>query len=107
MSILELYLHQTAEIAAKSGRDLYGKPTQSAGVTVKCRFQEGTKMTKTPAGQEMSVDGEFWVMPTVAVKTDDIMTVDGVKYRVVKVSKKVDLAGKPDHIKGYVVYVTA
>jgi hypothetical protein len=104
MSILELYLHQTAEIAPKTGRDVYGKPTTGTTTTVKCRFQEGSKVTKNQKGDEIGVDGEIWVKPTVEINLDDNITVDGTKYRVVKLAKKIGMDGKPDHIKGFVVY---
>lgn len=100
MSIVELYLNQSAEIAPKSGRDLYGKPTTGTVITVKCRFQEAKKTTKDSKGQEVGADAEIWLMPTVSLAIDDEVTVSGQKYRVVNVSKKFGLDGQPDHIKG-------
>jgi len=105
MTILDLYLHQTAEIAGKEGRDLYGKPVVGAPVTVKCRFQEVTATMKNQNGEVIGVDAEFWLNNDININIGDQMTVDGSKYRVVKASKKVGLDGTIDHIKGLAVLI--
>jgi len=46
-------------------------------------------------------------MPSVSLSIDDEITVNGSKYSVVNVSKKVALDGTPDHIKGMVVLKSA
>ncbi len=105
MSIIQQYLNQTANIATKKGRDVYGKTTENAAVSVPVRFQESSKRTKDAKGVEITVDGEFWTNPDVSVGIDDVLEVDSVKYRVVKVDRKVGFDGKPSHRKGYVVRV--
>ena len=78
------YLNQTATLKTVASRDVYNKPTLSAGTSVACRIQHGRTLDKLVNGSVESdrYDAVIYCLSTVDVDIDDIMIIDSVSYTV-------------------------
>lgn len=97
--MIENYLNQSVTIKSKTGFDLEGKPTTSAGVAIAARFQHKTKTLRNDQGLEYTVDAELWTKPEQAIALEDVITYESVNYKVVKIDDKRGLNGKTSHKK--------
>ena len=99
MSNISRYLNQTATRSTVGARDAYGKVIDVAAGTIALRLQESTKRIKSQTGEEMTTDAEAWVEPDQAISLNEALTVDGTKYRAVRVDQKRLLGGDKSHKK--------
>ena len=97
--MIDGYLNQIVSRSAKSGYDVYGKPTTKDGEDVKARFQEKQRRAMDDKGVEFLTDAELWIKPDQTMELDDVITYEGIKYKVVRVDVKRGLSGNPDHKK--------
>lgn len=98
---VDTYLNQQVARKAKSGVDKFGKITTSASTTIEARYQEKAKRLVDDNGKEYLADGELWVKPTQTLELEDIITVNSINYKVVRVDTKRGLGGSIDHKKAY------
>lgn len=92
-------LNQTAALANRSSRDRYGRETTLAPVNIKCRFQHKRRTRLTPTGETITIDALMFVSPKLNINVDDMVTFDGINYKVDTKSPKVGRAGKIHHIE--------
>lgn len=74
-----------------------GEPTYGAATPIKGIFQEVDQEIRDKELQLIHIDGTLWVSPKVTVNTNDLITVNGTSYRVVKKTSPEDVAGRVDH----------
>lgn len=99
MSNISHYLNQTASRASGGARDAYGKIVDVAIGSIAIRLQESNKRTRIATGEEIGTDAEAWIEPTQEMRLNDSLTLEGTKYRVVKVDTKRLLGGQASHKK--------
>lgn len=98
---IDAYLNQRVSRKAKSGVDKFGKVTTSAAATIEARFQEKAKRLVDEQGKEYLADAELWVKPSQTLELEDVITVNSINYKVVRVDTKRGLTGGIDHKKAY------
>lgn len=97
--MIESYLNQSVTLKSKTGFNLEGKPNTSAGVTIAARFQHKTKTLRNDQGVEYVIDAEMWAKPDQALALEDVLTYEGVNYKIVKIDDKRNLSGITSHKK--------
>lgn len=101
--MINTYLNQRVTWQAKVGLDKYAKPTYSGGTVISARFVEKTATLKDANGKEFKADAEVWVLPSMAIKNDDLIIFSGQNYKAVQVDVRRDFNGDTHHRKVFVV----
>jgi hypothetical protein len=84
-------LRDTITIYSTPAIDEYGKNQFSAGVVIKCRFVEKTKVILGPTGENITAEAEVWLAPDTDVVLDDKLLYGTQGYRVVQIAKQRDM----------------
>jgi hypothetical protein len=78
----------------QSGRQPVYGPTQT---DIPCNWQPTTKLVVTADQLQITVTGEVFFLPTQPVPVDSMLTVDGVRRRVIASDVLRALNGTPHH----------
>lgn len=97
MSSFARLLRQTCTIYNATGTDDYGKATVGAGETVNCRFERSSKNVMDIQGQQTTLHGVVFVLPTVSVSIGDQLDYNGQKYKVLDIAEPVGRRGSVHH----------
>lgn len=89
--MIQSHMKQICEIIPTS-KDKYGKWIEGTPIPTKCRVKEEVKMVKNKAAEQVVSSIEFWFMPDIAVKVDDLINLNGKKYPIISVSNKRNLS---------------
>jgi len=100
MSLVSGLLNQTITSISKPTRDLYNDKIFVVVYTdVPCRWQEITEHELLPTGEMLTYTVQVWLCPELVIKRGYKLIKDSREYFVMKIEKRVDLAGQVDHIK--------
>lgn len=97
MSLLAGYDNQTAGWKRFQGVDSYAKKKYADGVTIRCRIQADRRLVRDSLGDQ--VVSETAVYCTDKVGPQDILTISGRDYPVIRAAELADIDGRYDHME--------
>lgn len=85
MGRLTAKLVQTASKVAVT-RNEYGDPVYGTTTSVPCLYRDISLLSRGSLGENLNIDGQLWFDADAVVAQGDVYAIDGVYYRIEKVT---------------------
>jgi len=92
-------LRQNGTLEVYQGDLGAGGPSYAQPVEVICRLESARKLVIDQNGNELAARARVFLEPTVTLTPESRVTVDGVTYRVLDVSRMIGPGGHAHHLE--------